>query len=206
MTLSEKLKIYRINKGLSQEKIAESLGVSRQAVTKWEAGQTTPSSNNLIALAKLYDVSLSELVGTKKSVGEKIRNSPRYNPILKANLTKIAIMCQTVFLNAAIQEYDFGDTPFVNTFRLIFLFVPLLFSSVWMAFNLRYEQDKQQLKKNTRIELLYCMIQVAIALTGYYTKWYLPAAILLITLCLIYILEINPKYMNRPLVRKKKKN
>ena len=55
MTLGERLKMYRRQKGLSQEKIAEMLGVSRQAVTKWELGQTTPSSDNLIALANLYD-------------------------------------------------------------------------------------------------------------------------------------------------------
>ena len=46
MTLGERLKMYRTQKGLSQEKIADMLDVSRQAVTKWEAGQTTPSSNN----------------------------------------------------------------------------------------------------------------------------------------------------------------
>ena len=43
--------------------IAEMLDVSRQAVTKWENDQTTPSSDNLIALANLYDVSLDELIG-----------------------------------------------------------------------------------------------------------------------------------------------
>ena len=68
MTLGERLKMYRTQKGLSQEKIAEMLDVSRQAVTKWEAGQTTPSSDNLIALANLYDVSLDELIGKNEDV------------------------------------------------------------------------------------------------------------------------------------------
>lgn len=63
MMLNENLKMLRQNKGLSQEKLAEILGVSRQAVTKWESGQTTPSSGNLIALADLYKVSLDELLG-----------------------------------------------------------------------------------------------------------------------------------------------
>ena len=67
MTLGERLKMYRTQKGLSQEKIAEMLDVSRQAVTKWEAGQTTPSSDNLIALANLYDVSLDELIGKNEN-------------------------------------------------------------------------------------------------------------------------------------------
>lgn len=201
--LSEKLKMYRTNKGLSQEKLAEMLGVSRQAVSKWEAGQTTPSSDNLIALAKLYDVSLDELVGAKTVTDDKRRNGPKYNPILRANLTRLAIMCQTIFLNAAIREYEFGSTRFGRIFWMLFIFVPLISSSIWMAFNLRYEKNEKQLKKNSRIELLYCIIQGLIAVTGYYTKWYFPTAVLLITVCLVYILKINPKYMNRQLVREK---
>lgn len=91
----------------------------------------------------------------------------------------------------------------MNVFRLFFVFLPLLLSSIWMAFNLRYEKDKKQLKKNTRIELLYCVVQVVIALIGYYAKLYFPMTISLIIVCLVYILYINPKYMNRQLVKKK---
>lgn len=62
MNLGERLKKRRKAKGLSQEKVAEIIGVSRQAVTKWEADQSTPSSDNLIALASLFQVPLDELV------------------------------------------------------------------------------------------------------------------------------------------------
>lgn len=204
MTLGERLKLCRTSKGLSQEKIAELLGVSRQAVTKWEAGQTTPSSDNLIALAGLYDISLDELVRAKKPVEKGEENQSTGNPILRANLTRIAIMCQTVFLNTAIQEYEPIGIPLVDGFlRDVLLLIPLLLSSVWMACNLRYEKDKRQLKKNAFIELLYCVIQLGIALVGYYTKGYFATAVLLILVCLIYILYINPKYMNRTLVKRK---
>lgn len=106
MILSEKLKVYRTSKGLSQEKAAELLGVSRQAVTKWEAGKTTPSSDHLIALANLYDVPLDELIGSKTADEYENKNRPKNNPILQANLTKISIMCQTIFLNAAFQKMN----------------------------------------------------------------------------------------------------
>ena len=79
MTLGERLKMYRTQKGLSQEKIAEMPDVSRQAVTKWETGQTTPSSDNLIALANLFDVSLDEQIGKNEnkmvSTGQEKRNN-----------------------------------------------------------------------------------------------------------------------------------
>ncbi len=97
MTLGEKLKMYRKQKGVSQEKIAELVGVSRQAVTKWESGQTVPSTENLMALASIYGISLDELAADKKAGGADDRK------ILHTNLTLIAIILQASFLNAAIQ-------------------------------------------------------------------------------------------------------
>lgn len=207
MTLGEKLKMYRTQKGLSQEKIAEMLDVSRQAVTKWEAGQTTPSSDNLIALANLYDVSLDELIGKNENEivsaeGEK-RFSPKHNPILRNNFIIIAIIAQAAFLNIAIQPLYTEGTPYHIIF-LLFKYLPLLAASVWMAFNLHYEKDKKQRKKNTLIELAYCVVMAVIALVGYYTKWYFLAAVALVSVALIYIFVINPKYMNRHLVKRKK--
>ena len=199
--------MYRTQKGLSQEKIAEMLDVSRQAVTKWEAGQTTPSSDNLIALANLYDVSLDELIGKNENEivsaeGEK-RFSPKHNPILRNNFIIIAIIAQAAFLNIAIQPLYTEGTPYHIIF-LLFKYLPLLAASVWMAFNLHYEKDKKQRKKNTLIELAYCVVMAVIALVGYYTKWYFLAAVALVSVALIYIFVINPKYMNRHLVKRKK--
>ena len=60
--LSENLyKLRKLHK-LSQEQVGERLGVSRQAVAKWETGETTPDIHNCGALARLYDVSVDDLV------------------------------------------------------------------------------------------------------------------------------------------------
>ena len=61
--LGNRLASLRKEKGYSQEELAEKLGVSRQAVSKWENGEASPDTANLIALAELYDISLDELVG-----------------------------------------------------------------------------------------------------------------------------------------------
>lgn len=53
----------RKNAGMSQEELADKLGVSRQAVSKWECGDSMPDTDNLITISKLYNVSLDELVG-----------------------------------------------------------------------------------------------------------------------------------------------
>ena len=60
--LSENLYNLRKLHKLSQEQVAEQLGVSRQAVAKWEAGETAPDIHNCVALARLYDVSVDDLV------------------------------------------------------------------------------------------------------------------------------------------------
>ena len=61
-SLGEALKAHRQNCGMTQEYVAEALGVSRQAVSKWETGTAEPSTSNLLALAKLYGVDAGELL------------------------------------------------------------------------------------------------------------------------------------------------
>ena len=62
MELSEKLYQLRKKSGLSQEKLAEQLDVSRQAISKWESGYSIPESDKLIAISKFFQVSLDYLV------------------------------------------------------------------------------------------------------------------------------------------------
>ena len=61
-TLGETLKRRRTACKMTQEFVAEALGVSRQAVSKWESGQSDPSTTNLLALAKLFGVRPEELL------------------------------------------------------------------------------------------------------------------------------------------------
>lgn len=61
MTLREKLIVLRDKAGISQMELANQLDVSRQAVSRWESGDTTPSMDKLKTLAKIYDVSLDWL-------------------------------------------------------------------------------------------------------------------------------------------------
>ena len=69
MTIETANRLYELRKqqGLSQEELAEKLGVSRQAVSKWERSEASPDTDNLIALAKIYGLSLDELIYGKKN-------------------------------------------------------------------------------------------------------------------------------------------
>jgi len=69
-SLGEAIREQRSRCRMTQEFVAESLGVSRQAVSKWESGTSDPSTSNLLALAELFGVSAEELlrgVGAKRS-------------------------------------------------------------------------------------------------------------------------------------------
>ncbi len=61
-SLGEALKENRIKCQMTQEFVAETLGVSRQSVSKWESGISDPNTSNLVALAKLYGISAEELL------------------------------------------------------------------------------------------------------------------------------------------------
>lgn len=75
MTLGERLFNMRKKSGLSQEQVAENLGVTRQTVSKWETDQTTPDFDKIIPISKLYNVSVNELFGEDAVQGddEKIK-------------------------------------------------------------------------------------------------------------------------------------
>ncbi len=64
---ADRLFQYRKANGYSQEELAARIGVSRQAISKWERGESSPDTDNLIALAKLYAITIDELInGTDK--------------------------------------------------------------------------------------------------------------------------------------------
>lgn len=69
--LSEKLKVLRKQARMSQEQLAEKLGVSRQAVTKWETAAGVPDIDNLRALSSLFGVSIDELLDNESSARSK---------------------------------------------------------------------------------------------------------------------------------------
>ena len=60
--IGQVIKNHRVRCNMTQEFLADRLGVSRQAVYKWEKGQSDPSTTNLIALAKIFDITPEEML------------------------------------------------------------------------------------------------------------------------------------------------
>ena len=82
--LAQRLQQLRRQKGLSQENLAEQLGVSRQAVGKWESGVAVPELEKLLELCRLFDTDLNDLLGlesrTEQSDSEQVPISPKVLP------------------------------------------------------------------------------------------------------------------------------
>lgn len=75
VAIAQRLAALRREHGLTQEQLAERIGVSRQAVSKWERTESSPDTDNLIALARLYGVTLDELL-YGSGAGEVLDETP----------------------------------------------------------------------------------------------------------------------------------
>lgn len=93
MTIETANRLYELRKkhNLSQEELAEKLGVSRQAVSKWERSEASPDTDNLIALAKIYDLSLDELIYGEKDENREEKKEEAEETVEKDENTYIHI-------------------------------------------------------------------------------------------------------------------
>lgn len=124
---SEKITAARKNRGLSQETAAELLCVSRQAIAKWENGKSYPSTENLLAVSRLYGISVDELCPPSISE-QKNKNKIRSAGLL--SVISAAIAFSTVA--AAMLTYKVGFETALLCFIIAIpmqLFVHLFFRS-----------------------------------------------------------------------------
>jgi len=76
MNLSKNIYNLRKKNGISQEKLAEQIGVSRQTISNWELGETSPNSEQLLLLANILNVSLDELLDNEiTNLSEKVQKT-----------------------------------------------------------------------------------------------------------------------------------
>ena len=128
MNISKKLKDLRLKSGLSQEKVAEQLYVSRQAVSKWETGEALPEMENLAALAKFYNVSVdyiltpeeelkpldAELIGHKKECTRSSKIGKWQKWYTAARCTLAASTFVTIINYILCLCNVFGGIPYLN--------------------------------------------------------------------------------------------
>ena len=124
MEIGKKLKNARIEAGLTQEKAAEKIDVSRQTISNWENEKSSPDIISVIALSDLYSVSLDELLKGDQKMAEHLEESTN---VVKSNkkltgaiLLNIILMILLIALNMLLPE---------GTYYLVIVFCVVIMSS-----------------------------------------------------------------------------
>ncbi len=132
---AENLMYYRKKQGLSQEKVAEYMHISRQAVTKWEANISQPSSDNLIKLAQLFKVDVDTLLGNGKEENTSIQDEIAQDEITIGKTPWIFIGLSVLFILAYIVNSAVRDTITIGTLICMFILcVPIqLFLHIYFS-------------------------------------------------------------------------
>lgn len=105
MTLGERLLAYRNRVGLSQEKLAEKIGVTRQTVSKWETNQSTPDFDKIVPLCEILGITTEELIkGEKELKNSELEEIKQENDrtkreyMQKRNKKKAIVLSISIFL------------------------------------------------------------------------------------------------------------
>ncbi|MDR0324817.1 MAG: helix-turn-helix domain-containing protein [Oscillospiraceae bacterium] len=106
MMFHEKLQQLRKEKGLSQESLAEMLDVSRQAVSKWESGQSYPEMDKLIALSDIFGVTLDSLV--KDGELQEGGGNPTYAPFYMTGRTSYEYKSKRTLFGLPLLHVNIG--------------------------------------------------------------------------------------------------
>ncbi len=124
MEIGKKLKNARIEAGLTQEKAAEKIDVSRQTISNWENEKSYPDIISVIALSDLYSVSLDELLKGDQKMAEHLEESTNVvksnKKLIGAILLNIILMILLIALNILLPE---------GTYYLVIVFCVVIMSS-----------------------------------------------------------------------------
>lgn len=147
--LKENIKILRKQKGLSQETLAQQLNVVRQTVSKWEKGLSVPDAEMLNAIAELFEVPVSTLLGsTLESCSTPEEKEKIVNPGLEEVAKQLAILNEQLALNAVRRR---------RTWKKVLLGILIVFvlsTAIWMIsyYFLGVQHKQNSVWKTTNVE------------------------------------------------------
>ena len=125
MDIGSKLKTSRIKAGLTQETVAEKIGVSRQTISNWENNKSYPDIVNVISLSNLYSVSLDELLKEDKNMLQYLEESTN-NVKSRQNFSKmIQIIAYLIVWAMSIIVFWLGGKSDAMGYSLVVFFLVL---------------------------------------------------------------------------------
>lgn len=162
MKIGEQLQRQRKLHQMSQDELADKLGISRQAISRWENGATLPSFYNVLAISDLFHISLDELIRGDELLMEKLENSnQKKEPFLqtgKGILTVSLILAAAVWIIARSLKF-YGSANFKFYYWLV-----TLFGFGGLLMNLEWKGVIREIKRNVNRKTI---IWIIIILTAY---------------------------------------
>lgn len=176
MTLGEKLQNLRTDAGMSQEDLADRLGVSRQAISKWELGKTVPDVKYIVELSNLYRISTDYLLKDDEPIFQQPLPSPKpakpssapTAPRDRSSLIAALLLCGDIFLLMLILLHFPLLFIFAYRLTLLPLLLVLVLAPVFFCISLAFLRSPSQALQLYRHAAAGCL-----------TLWGLAIAVLL---------------------------
>lgn len=194
MTLANRIQSLRKQSGMSQEALAEKLGVTRQAVSKWESEQSVPDMENIIAISDLFDVSTDYLLKGKE------REIPAAKSELKIDL-KNEMPDLIIFVSSILNVIgvatgynwmkQFRDSRFAYSFIFVFA-ASLLFGVASRFFDEKVKESKNRRFVNINIWLYAAYSWCFFEFIGGHIP-YITSAIIHFVVCAVILVPFNLK-------------
>ena len=190
--LADRLVELRKQNKLSQEALAEKLGLSRQSISKWERAEASPDTDNLIALAELYGITLDQLLGNDEVKTEpqpqQAKKSLSAKQIKgKSNLKKAPLL----FLGAIAVYVGGGIILGAFWWLLMWILFPIVLGYTFSALSMYFEDRKLLSILFSTIAAIFLAVSLYIALGVAFHLWGIAWLIFLVIPAYVYIKVIK---------------
>ena len=193
--LADRLVELRKEHKLSQEALAEKLGLSRQSISKWERAEASPDTDNLIALAEVYGITLDELLDNNEPKERKQETQPQSENKEKSakqikgkqNLKKAPLL----FLGAIAIYVGGGIVLGVFWWSLMWVLFPLVLGYTFSALSMCFEDRKLLSIIFSTIAAIFLAVSLYIVLGVTFGLWGLAWIIFLAIPAYVYIKVIK---------------
>ena len=191
------LRRLRAENGLSQEKLAEKLGVSRQSVSKWEQGYAVPDTDNMMKLSKLYSISVDDILNCaqspqKQTVQEQPEKEQPPREDAKAPAAVRPAAQPSLAEKKKKRSWLFYAYPFFALIAMLLL--GIIDSSLWksswlclLTIPVFYTAVISREKKDMRIFCYPALVLIAFFAGGFHLSLWHPLWLLFITIPIYYI-------------------
>lgn len=190
--LADRLVKLRKEHKLSQEALAEKLGLSRQSISKWERAEASPDTDNLIALAEVYGITLDQLIGNSEATAQpQAEESPKAEkePLSvkqikgKSQLKRIPLL----FLGAVALYVGGGIILGAFWWISMWILFPLVLSYTFLSLSMYFENKKVPSILLSALAATFLAVSLYTALGIAFQLWSIAWIIFLIIPAYIYI-------------------